>query len=32
MQTDQFEPFFSIVKQLNLQFVLGYTGRSSPPA
>ena len=26
MQTDQFEPFFGIVKQLNLQFVLGYTG------
>jgi len=26
MQTDQFEPFFDIVKQLNLQFVLGYTG------
>ena len=26
MQTDQFEPFCGIVKQLNLQFVLGYTG------
>jgi threonine dehydrogenase-like Zn-dependent dehydrogenase len=26
MQADQFEPFFGIVKQLNLQFVLGYTG------
>jgi threonine dehydrogenase-like Zn-dependent dehydrogenase len=26
METDQFEPFFGIVKQLNLQFVLGYTG------
>jgi threonine dehydrogenase-like Zn-dependent dehydrogenase len=26
MQTDQFEPFFGIVKQLNLQFVLGHTG------
>jgi threonine dehydrogenase-like Zn-dependent dehydrogenase len=26
MQTDRFEPFFGIVKQLNLQFVLGYTG------
>ena len=25
MQTDQFEPFFGIVKQLNLQFVLAYT-------
>jgi threonine dehydrogenase-like Zn-dependent dehydrogenase len=25
METDQFEPFFGIVKQLNLQFVLGYT-------
>jgi threonine dehydrogenase-like Zn-dependent dehydrogenase len=25
MQTDAFEPFFGIVKQLNLQFVLGYT-------
>jgi threonine dehydrogenase-like Zn-dependent dehydrogenase len=26
MQTDAFEPFFGIVKQLSLQFVLGYTG------
>jgi threonine dehydrogenase-like Zn-dependent dehydrogenase len=26
MATDSFEPFFGIVKQLNLQFVLGYTG------
>ena len=26
MQTDRFEPFFGVVKQLNLQFVLGYTG------
>jgi threonine dehydrogenase-like Zn-dependent dehydrogenase len=25
MQTDQFEPFFGIVKQLNVQFVLAYT-------
>jgi threonine dehydrogenase-like Zn-dependent dehydrogenase len=25
MQTDSFEPFFGIVKQLNMQFVLGYT-------
>jgi threonine dehydrogenase-like Zn-dependent dehydrogenase len=25
MQTDTFEPFFGIVKQLNIQFVLGYT-------
>jgi threonine dehydrogenase-like Zn-dependent dehydrogenase len=25
METDRFEPFFGIVKQLNLQFVLGYT-------
>jgi len=25
MQPDQFEPFFGIVKQLNLQFVLAYT-------
>ena len=25
MQTDQFEPFFGIVKQLNIQFVLAYT-------
>ena len=27
METDRFEPFFGIVKQLNLQFVLGYTAR-----
>ena len=26
METDRFEPFFGIVKQLNLQFVLAYTG------
>jgi threonine dehydrogenase-like Zn-dependent dehydrogenase len=26
MAADAFEPFFGIVKQLNLQFVLGYTG------
>src|SRR5262249_16507329 len=26
MQTDRFEPFFGIVKQVNMQFVLGYTG------
>jgi threonine dehydrogenase-like Zn-dependent dehydrogenase len=26
METDRFEPFFGIIKQLNLQFVLGYTG------
>ena len=26
METDRFEPFFGIVKQINLQFVLGYTG------
>ena len=26
METDRIEPFFGIVKQLNLQFVLGYTG------
>ena len=26
MQTDQFEPYFGIVKQLDLQFVLAYTG------
>jgi threonine dehydrogenase-like Zn-dependent dehydrogenase len=26
METDRFEPFFGIVKQLNLQFVLGYSG------
>jgi threonine dehydrogenase-like Zn-dependent dehydrogenase len=25
METDRFEPFFGIVKQLNLQFVLAYT-------
>jgi threonine dehydrogenase-like Zn-dependent dehydrogenase len=25
METDRMEPFFGIVKQLNLQFVLGYT-------
>jgi threonine dehydrogenase-like Zn-dependent dehydrogenase len=25
MATDQFEPFFGIVKELNLQFVLAYT-------
>ena len=25
MQTDTFEPYFGIVKELNLQFVLGYT-------
>lgn len=25
MQTDAVEPFFGILKQLNLQFVLGYT-------
>jgi threonine dehydrogenase-like Zn-dependent dehydrogenase len=25
MERDQFEPFFAIRKQLNLQFVLGYT-------
>ncbi|HJU17382.1 MAG TPA: zinc-binding dehydrogenase [Stellaceae bacterium] len=25
MASDRFEPFFGIVKQLNLQFVLGYT-------
>ena len=25
METDQFEPFFGIVKQLNVQFVLAYT-------
>jgi threonine dehydrogenase-like Zn-dependent dehydrogenase len=25
MQTDRFEPFFGIVKQLNVQFVLAYT-------
>ena len=25
MESDRFEPFFGIVKQLNLQFVLGYT-------
>jgi threonine dehydrogenase-like Zn-dependent dehydrogenase len=26
VHANQFEPFFGIVKQLNLQFVLGYTG------
>ena len=26
METDRFEPFFGIMKQLNLQFVLAYTG------
>ena len=26
METDRIEPFFGIVKQLNVQFVLGYTG------
>jgi threonine dehydrogenase-like Zn-dependent dehydrogenase len=26
MQTDRIEPFFGITKQLNLQFVLAYTG------
>jgi threonine dehydrogenase-like Zn-dependent dehydrogenase len=25
METDRFEPFFGIVKQVNMQFVLGYT-------
>jgi threonine dehydrogenase-like Zn-dependent dehydrogenase len=25
LEVDQFEPFFGIAKQLNLQFVLGYT-------
>jgi threonine dehydrogenase-like Zn-dependent dehydrogenase len=25
METDRFEPFFGIIKQLNLQFVLAYT-------
>jgi threonine dehydrogenase-like Zn-dependent dehydrogenase len=25
METDRIEPFFGIVKQLNMQFVLGYT-------
>jgi threonine dehydrogenase-like Zn-dependent dehydrogenase len=25
MESDKFEPFFGIVKQVNLQFVLGYT-------
>jgi threonine dehydrogenase-like Zn-dependent dehydrogenase len=25
MDTDRFEPFFGIVKQINLQFVLAYT-------
>jgi threonine dehydrogenase-like Zn-dependent dehydrogenase len=27
METDRFEPFFGIVKQLNMQFVLAYTAR-----
>ncbi len=27
METDQFEPFFGIVKQLNVQFVLAYTAQ-----
>ncbi len=27
METDRFEPFFGIVKQLNVQFVLGYTAQ-----
>ena len=27
METDRFEPFFGIVKQLNVQFVLAYTGQ-----
>jgi threonine dehydrogenase-like Zn-dependent dehydrogenase len=27
MQTDRFEPFFGIVKQLNVQFVLAYTAQ-----
>ena len=26
METDRFEPFFGIIKQLNMQFVLAYTG------
>ena len=26
METDRFEPFFGIMKQINLQFVLAYTG------
>ena len=26
METDRFEPFFGIIKQINLQFVLAYTG------
>ena len=26
METDRFEPFFGIIKQLNIQFVLAYTG------
>jgi threonine dehydrogenase-like Zn-dependent dehydrogenase len=25
METDRIEPFFGIIKQLNLQFVLAYT-------
>ena len=33
METDRIEPFFGIVKQLNLQFVLAlYRATSSPPA
>ncbi len=27
METDRFEPFFGIVKQLNVQFVLAYSGQ-----
>ena len=27
METDRFEPFFGIVKQLNVQFVLAYTAQ-----
>jgi threonine dehydrogenase-like Zn-dependent dehydrogenase len=27
MQTDRIEPFFGIVKQLNVQFVLAYTAQ-----
>ena len=26
MESDRFEPFFGIIKQLNIQFVLAYTG------
>ena len=25
METDRIEPFFGIIKELNVQFVLGYT-------